>query len=130
MNTATVTKSSKGIKIIYWITTGILALFILPGIFFMNDPFALEGTGHLGIPYWLHAEVSIGSFIGGLLLIVPKIPVRIREWAYVALGIVYFSAFIAHVSVDGFSAMALSPLVNFVVLVTSYITFHKLNKTK
>ncbi|MBB6501996.1 hypothetical protein [Pedobacter cryoconitis] len=40
----------KSIKIIYWITTVLLALFILPGIFFMNSPMALEGTRHLGLP--------------------------------------------------------------------------------
>jgi hypothetical protein len=41
----------KTTKIIYWISTGLLALFILPGIFFLNSPMAIEGTQHLGIPH-------------------------------------------------------------------------------
>ncbi|MBB5634520.1 hypothetical protein HDF26_002812 [Pedobacter cryoconitis] len=118
----------KSIKIIYWITTVLLALFILPGIFFMNSPMALEGTQHLGLPHWFHEEVSIGSFIGGLILILPKLPPRLKEWAYVALGIVYISAFIAHLSVDGVIPMSFMPVVVFIVLLISYLCYHKLLK--
>lgn len=44
--------NSKFITIVYWISTGLLALFILPGIFFINSPMAQEGTKHLGLPNW------------------------------------------------------------------------------
>ena len=76
---------SKSTKIIYWISTGLLALLILPGIFFLNSPMALEGTRHLGMPHWFHEELGIGKFIGGLILILPMIPARIKEWAYCRL---------------------------------------------
>ena len=93
--------NSKSIKIIYWISTGIIAAFILPGIFFLNSPVAIEGSKHLGFPYWFHLEVGIGHFIGALLLILPKIPNRMREWTYAALGIEYISALIGHLVIDG-----------------------------
>lgn len=117
---------SKKTKIIYWVSTGLLALFILPGIFFMNSEMALEGTKHLGLPNWLHAEVGIGQFIGGLILIIPIISARIKEWAYVGVGIVYLSALVAHLSVDGFIAMSFMPLVFFVLLIISYVYFRKI----
>ena len=50
-------------KIIYRVFTGAIALFILPGIFFMNTPMAKEGPRHLGIPDRLAMEVGIASFI-------------------------------------------------------------------
>ena len=50
-NTTTAGKKLKRDKIIYWVSTGILALFILPGIFFLNSSMAIEGTKHLGMPY-------------------------------------------------------------------------------
>jgi hypothetical protein len=118
----------KTIKIIYWITTVLLALFILPGIFFMNTPMALEGTQHLGLPHWFHVEASIGTFIGGLILIIPKLPSRLKEWAYVALGIVYISALIAHLSVDGVVPMSFMPVAVFAILLISYLCYHKLLK--
>lgn len=121
---------SKRTKIIYWATTGLLALFILPGIFFMNSPMALEGTRNLGIPQWLHVEVGIAQFIGGLILIIPIISARIKEWAYVGVGIVYLSALIAHLSVDGFIAMSFMPLVFFALLIISYACFRKIYYAK
>ena len=121
---------SKNTKIIYWFSTGLLALFILPGIFFMNSPMALEGTKKLGLPYWFHVEVGIGQFIGGLILILPIFGNRIKEWAYVAVGIVYLSALIAHLSIDGFVGMSFLPLVFFVLLIISNIYYRKIYHTK
>lgn len=121
---STSSKSVKKAEIFYWISSGLLALFILPGIFFLNSPMALEGTAHLGVPEWLRVEVGIGSFIGGLLLILPKIPKRLKEWNYVALGIVYISAFIAHLYVDGLIFMTFSPLITLGLLAISYFSYH------
>jgi hypothetical protein len=120
------TKASKATKIIYWLTTGLLALFILPGIFFINGQIAKDGMQHLSLPHWFAMEVGIGSFIGGLILIIPMWKF-LKEWAYVALGIVYLSALIAHLSVDGFGSEAIMAIVVFAILVISYITYHKIN---
>ena len=118
--------NTKTNKIVYWITTGLLALFILPGIFFLNSQFAIEGTKHLGIPYWFHMELGIAKFIGGFILILPMIPARIKEWAYVAFGIDFLSATIGHVAVDGFVLPSFEPLIFFVLLVISYTSYHKI----
>jgi hypothetical protein len=116
----------KKIKILYWITTAFIALFSMIGVFFMNSPQAMEGTKHLGLPVWFHTELTIGKCIGGLILILPFFPKRLKEWAYVALGIDMLSAVIAMVSVDGFVPMSFSPLIAFAILLTSYISFHKI----
>lgn len=118
--------SVKTTKILYWISTIILALFILPGIFYVNSEMALKGTAHLGLPMWFHWELSIGKFIGGLILLLPFIPKRIKEWAYVAFGIDAISAFIASIAVDGAQAMWYAPVVFFIVLIISYVTFRNL----
>lgn len=114
----------KTLKIIYWISTGLLALFILPGAFFINSEMAIEGVRHLGLPEWFRWETSIGNIIGGLILVLPVYP-RLKEWAYVAFGIMYISALIAHLSIDGFVLGSFMPVVTFGILVVSYITYHK-----
>ncbi|SFD48985.1 DoxX-like family protein [Chitinophaga sp. CF118] len=123
-------QSNKKIKIIYWFTTGLLAAFILPGIFFVKSEMALKGTEHMGLPMWFHWELSIGKFIGGIILILPFLPNRIKEWAYVAFGIDFISATIGIIAVDGLKPEALFPVIMFVVLVISYITWHKLQGQK
>lgn len=119
------TVKTKNNIIIYWVSTGLIAAFILPGIFFAGSKMALEGTAHLGLPMWFHWELSIGKFIGGLILIFPFFPKRLKEWAYVALGIDFISAFIALTAVDGLTGMWYLPILFFMLLVISYITFHK-----
>ena len=126
MNTSKVSKKN---TIIYWISTGIIALFELSGAFFINSEMAKEGTRHLGLPEWFRWEVSIGHIIGGILLIVP-IHKRIKEWVYVAFGIDFISATIAYLSVDGFGMNALSPVIMFGLLVVSYIYYHKIQRQK
>lgn len=118
--------SVKTTKIIYWITTGLLALFILPGIFFLNSEFAIEGTKHLGMPYWFHMELGIGKFIGGLILILPMISMRLKEWAYVAFGIDAISATIGHLAVDGVVAGSFEPVIVLILLIISYVCYHKI----
>ncbi len=115
-------------KVIYWVSTIALALFILPGIFYINSAMAIEGVRHLGLPEWFRYETSIGTFIGGLLLILP-VGKRLKEWNYVALGIVYISALIAHLSVDGFVLMSFAPVVTFVTLLISYIYYHRIHRS-
>jgi hypothetical protein len=122
--------SPKTTKIVYWISTGLLALFILPGIFFLNSQMAIDGTKHLGLPYWFHMELGIAKFIGGLILILPIFPGRIKEWAYVGFGIDVLSATIAHLSVDGFLIASFEPLVFFAILLVSYSCYHKMQAEK
>lgn len=62
---------NKTAKIVFWISTTLLALFILPGAFFMNSEMAQQGTAHLQVPKWLALEVGIGQPIGALFLILP-----------------------------------------------------------
>lgn len=119
-------QSNKKNKIIYWIATGLLALFIIPGIFFLNSEMALEGTKHMGMPMWFHWELGIAKFIGGIILVLPFLPNRLKEWTYVAFGIDFISAAIGNIAVDGVTpATTLPPVIMTIVLIISYVTWHK-----
>jgi hypothetical protein len=116
----------KQTKIIYWISTGLVALFIIPGVFFLNNPKAIDGTRHLGLPYWFHLELGIAKFIGGVILVLPMIRGRLKEWVYAAFGIDAISAIIGLVSVDGFVVGSFTPLIFLAILLVSYISYSKL----
>ncbi len=118
-------KKNRTNKTIYWISTGLISLFEISGAFFMNSEFAKAGTRHLGLPEWFRWEVSIGHLIGGILLIIP-INKRIKEWVYVAFGIDFISAIIAYAAVDGWGATTLSPIIMLLLLVISYVYYHKI----
>jgi hypothetical protein len=115
----------KKIKILYWVSTVFIALFAISGLFFMDSPQAIAGVKHLGLPLWFHSEITIGKFIGGLIIVLPFIPKRLKEWVYVAMGIDMLSAVIALISVDGITLNSFSPLIAFGILLVSYICYHK-----
>ncbi len=115
----------KTTEIIYWTTTSIICLFASTAIF-MNSEMAIEGTRHLGIPRWLGLEISIGQLLGLVLLIVPAVPARFKEWAYVGFGIMYISAAVAHIAMKDPINNTIMAVVFFGLLLTSYTSFHKL----
>ncbi len=123
----TINRNSKPTKIIYWIFTGLIFLLdsVLPAFTFNSD-LAKEGVRHLGYPDYFRIELTIGKIIGGILLILPMVPARLKEWAYVGFGIAFISAFISHSVVDGLNVQSALPLVGLVILLVSYISYHKL----
>ena len=86
---------------------------------------AKEGIRHLGYPEYFGLMLVIWKVLGALVLIIPQIPARFKEWAYVGFGITMISAFISHSTVDGLSGMSTFPLFVFGVLAVSYVSFHK-----
>jgi len=119
-------KATTATKVIYWITTGLISLSAIPGAFMINTEMAIKNTTHLGLPHWLMVESSIGSTIGALILIIPMWK-WLKDWAYVAFGITYISALIAHIAVDGFGGEAIQAIIFFGILFTSYIYYHKIS---
>ena len=117
-------------KIIFWVTTILIfALISLPAIMF-NGEMSKEGIKHLGFPPYFNVELGIAKILGGFVLIMPQIPSRLKEWAYVGFGIDFISAFIAIWAVDGFGPTVFLPIVALLILVVSYKYWHKLSVTK
>lgn len=123
MNPQNTTKN----KLIFRISTGIIALFHIPNLFFIDSDLAKEGTNHVWpFPDWFRLEVGYAQVLGALIIVCVFLPNRIRERAYVGLWILYISAFIAHLNADGIVPMSFLPLAFIVILAISYIYFHKI----
>ena len=121
--------STKKDKIIFWIFTVIIFLVesVMPALTFNSD-LAKQGIAHLGYPDYFRIELTIFKVLGGLALLIPSIPRRIKEWAYFGFALDFISAFIGHVTVDGFNGQAMFPLVMLIFLIISYVYYHKINK--
>jgi len=124
--TATVKRSD---KIIFWITTGLIFLVesVMPGLTF-NTALAKQGIAHLGYPDYFRLELTFFKVLGGLALIIPSVPARIKEWAYFGFVLDFVSAFLGHVIIDGFDGQAMFPLLMLVILIISYVYYHKISK--
>lgn len=115
-------------KIIYWIVTGIIFAFdsLIPALT-SNTQVAIDAIHRLGFPDYFRVELTIFKVLGGLALILPIVPRRVKEWAYAGFAINFISASAANWAVYGFGAFALLPLVLVVMLVISYVTYNKIN---
>lgn len=115
--------------IIYWASTGIIALMMAFSAYsYLSKPEMAAAFKHLGFPDYFRLELAGAKFLGALVLIIPQIPAKVKEWAYAGFGITFISAFIAHLSSGDPVAMASMPLVFLAILVVSNIYLYKKNK--
>ncbi len=119
--------AAKSTRITFWITTIIIFLFegVMPALTGHTE-LAKEGIRHLGYPAYFGQMLAFFKVLGTLALILPFVRGRIKEWAYFGLGISMICAFLSHLAVDGFSALAFFPLIIFAILATSYVCYQKL----
>lgn len=94
-----ISRSAKRENLIYWTSTGIIAAIMFwSALNFAFNP-AMEGAfAHLGLPNWFRVELTTAKLLGVVALLIPAVPVRIKEFAYSGFAIVLVSASVAHLS--------------------------------
>ncbi|HVM89065.1 MAG TPA: DoxX family protein [Puia sp.] len=120
----------KKIKTIYWTAT-ILAMLTgaTPAFMYFTSPKFIEGYRHLGFPDYFRIELGVAKILGMLVILIPTIAARVKEWAYVGFAITFTSGIIAHGIVDG-PSVAFFPVIPLVFLVVSYIYFQELRTSQ
>jgi hypothetical protein len=116
----------KSTKIIYYTTTGLMALAMLFSTYaYLANPQLKWAFQHLGFPGYFRVELAIAKFLAAIAL---WVPVRlIKEVAYIGLSISFVSAVIAHIAVGDSIGHTLYPAFVLMILVVSYIYNNKHN---
>jgi len=118
----------KTTKITYWTAT--IIIFLLDGLMpalTSNTELAKQGISHLGYPDYFRVLLTVFKIIGAILLIVPAVKGRVKEWVYAGFSFNFISAAVSHWAVDGFNGQVIFPVVAFAILAISYISYTKLN---
>ena len=118
-------------KILFWTSTIIIALFegVMPALTSQTE-LAKEGIRHLGYPEYFGNALVVFKVLGVIALIIPKVPKRVKEWAYAGFAFDFIFAIISHTAVDGLNFQTFFPLIILGILMVSYIYYHKLNPSK
>ncbi|MFI2743335.1 DoxX family protein [Zhouia sp. PK063] len=119
--------SQKTYRIIFWITT--IFIFLMEGLMpalTSQTELAKEGIKHLGYPMYFGNALVIFKVLGVLVLIIPQIPKRLKEWAYAGFTFDFIFASISHFVVDGIGFEGFLPIIILGILMMSYFSFHKL----
>jgi len=117
----------KKYKIMFWVTTGLI--FLTQGVMevlMLNNESAKAGIIHLGYPAYFFTMLVAFKALGALALIIPKVPSRIKEWAYAGFTFDFIAAFISIWAVDGFNANLIAPVIGLFILYISYTSYHKM----
>lgn len=88
---------------------------------------AKQGISHLGYPEYFGVALVIFKILGALILIIPMIPTRLKEWAYAGFTFDFIFACISNWVVDGFGFNAVFPVIVLIILMVSYSCYHTLN---
>ncbi len=116
-------------KYLYYITTLFIVGFegVLPALS-PNSEMTREAMAHFGYPMYFSFMLTIFKTLGALAIIIPKVPSRVKEWAYFGFGLSAFGGFVSIAVVDGPSISLIFPIIGLAIITTSYITAHKLHK--
>jgi hypothetical protein len=113
-------------QIIYWTTTGIItAMMLFSGISYLTNDELKAAFTTMGFPEFFRVELGLAKILGSLVLIIPAIPLLLRQFAYFGFALTFLSATILHISInDTWSAIA-APIIFFGILTVSFVYFHK-----
>lgn len=120
----------KTTKILYWVFTGLIVILdgVIPALT-SNTELAKQGISHLGYPDYFRVMLTFFKVAGALILILPFIKGRIKEWAYAGFAFNFLSATISVIIVDGAGPNIIFPLVAMAILAASYFYYHKMQHT-
>lgn len=116
-------------KIIFWVATIIIILWegVMPlSTLIFTPEYITYGTKPLGYPDYFAYSLLICKVLGVITIAIPKLPARLKEWAYAGLTFNLIFAFISHACVDKNIAYMLMPVAVGVFLAVSYIFNHKI----
>jgi len=118
-------------KTIFWVATTIIILWegVMPlaTILFAPEQ-ATVGTRPLGYPDYFAYALIICKVLGVVAISFPKVPSKVREWAYAGLTFNLIFAFISHAVVDKIFGFMLMPLAFLAILAVSYIYSNRIQR--
>ncbi len=118
----------KAKRIIYWVTTTLIALETLAGglvdlahgrtnVF--SGPLVVDVVTKLGYPIYVLAILGIWKLAGAIVLLVPRLP-RLKEWAYAGIIFELTGAVASWLFIGDKTGQFIAPFILAVLAITSW----------
>ncbi|GAA3612224.1 DoxX family protein [Flavivirga amylovorans] len=113
-------------NIIYWTSTSLVSLMlILSSYTYLFNKSTIEGIRELGFPDFFRIELAILKIVGVIILLLPSIPIQIKEWSYAGIGLFFITAIVAHTAHRDSIILTIINLIFIGLLIVSNIYLHK-----
>lgn len=115
----------KKLTIFYWITTGLVLFFLLPGAVMniMKTPDWLAVFKDLGYPEYLLPFLGVAKLCGCIVIVLPYFD-RLKEWAYAGIVFDLVGAVYSALMATGFEPAVLFMILPVSVVLASYWLWH------
>lgn len=123
-------KPSKSLLLGFWIVTSLFCLEMTFTAYWelLRLPDAAHAFARLGFPAAsFRAELSLAKIAAVLVLLIPTLPTRLKEWAYAGFAFNLISAVIAHASIHDRPLAFVPSTVTSVLWILSYTLFRRLH---
>lgn len=108
---------------LYWVAKLFISAFMLFSAYYSYSH--VSDLRALGFPDYFRIELVIAKVTGAVLLLVPQVSSRIKEWIYAGFGISMISALIAHICSHDPIAKVMFVLIDFILIATSIEFVHR-----
>ncbi|WP_343488430.1 DoxX family protein [Allomuricauda sp. d1] len=113
-------------KITYWASTIIIALFLLWSAYtYLFQKAVIDGVRELGFPDFFRIQLAALKIIAVVLLLLPNAPLYAKEWAYAGVGLFLLTALVAHIAHKDSVGISMLLVLLFVVLIVSRVYLQK-----
>lgn len=116
-------------KVIFWISTGFLFLFegMMPIATLLFAPAEVTaGAEYLQFPKYFAFILITFKVLGSIVLVIPGLPRRLKEWTYAGFAFNFICASVSHFVVDGLVFVSFFPLIILAIAIVSYINYFKI----
>jgi hypothetical protein len=105
-------------KIIYWISTGLVAAAMSMSAFMYlsRNPEMMKSFESIQLPFYMVGILGVAKLLGALVLILPVWD-RVKEWSYAGFAFVFIGAVWTHIATN---TAWIAPLIFLVILGVSY----------
>jgi len=106
---------------LYWVATSLVAFELLWGAEWdiTRQPHVVSEITHLGYPVYLLTIIGVWKVLGGIALLVPRLP-RLKEWAYAGAFFEMTGALLSHVARGDHAGDVVAPLAFLVLILASW----------
>jgi len=114
-------------KTIYWSTTLLLSFFLLWSSYtYFFSKQTIDGVRELGFPDFFRVQLAILKIIAVCIILIPQLPIRIKEWGYAGIGLFLITAIVAHIAHKDSFVITIINLLILGLLITSNVYLYKI----
>lgn len=118
---------SKAVTIAYWTFTALFCLEMTFTAYYELLHQGAQAFARLGFhSVYFRYELSLAKLAGVVVLLIPMVPARLKEWAYAGFAINLVSAVIAHLSISDRTAAFVPSTLTSVLWTISYLCWRRL----